>query len=107
MITIIIILIIAIAILTYMVKQRNTWLDKANKKIDQLSMSKTAIEEENETLKTYLSNAVIDREKYKVMLKKSEEVRKKLCEEKIHGSNKIKTSRKYITLSTRPNNFAD
>ena len=66
MITIIIILIIAIAILTYMVKQRNTWLDKANKKIDQLSMSKTAIEEENETLKTYLSNAVIDREKYKV-----------------------------------------
>lgn len=87
MITIIIILIIAIAILTYMVKQRNTWLDKANKKIDQLSMSKTAIEEENETLKTYLSNAVIDREKYKVMLKKSEEVRKKLCEEKIYGSN--------------------
>ena len=45
------------------------------------------IEEENETLKTYLSNAVIDREKYKVMLKKSEEVRKKLCEEKIYGSN--------------------
>ena len=87
MITIIIILIIAIAILTYMVKQRNTWLDKANKKIDQLSMSKTAIEEENETLKTYLSNAVIDREKYKVMLKKSEEVRKKLCEEKMYGSN--------------------
>lgn len=87
MITIIIILIIAIAILTYMVKQRNTWLDKANKKIDQLSMSKTAIEEENETLKMYLSNAVIDREKYKVMLKKSEEVRKKLCEEKIYGSN--------------------
>ena len=87
MITIIIILIIAIAILTYMVKQRNTWLDKANKKIDQLSMSKTAIEEENETLKTYLSNAVIEREKYKVMLKKSEEVRKKLCEEKIYGSN--------------------
>ena len=87
MITIIIILIIAIAILTYMVKQRNTWLDKANKKIDQLSMSKTAIEEENETLKTYLSNAVIDREKYKVMLKKSEEVRKKLCEEKVYGSN--------------------
>ena len=87
MITIIVILIIAIAILTYMVKQRNTWLDKANKKIDQLSMSKTAIEEENETLKTYLSNAVIDREKYKVMLKKSEEVRKKLCEEKIYGSN--------------------
>ena len=87
MITIIIILIIAIAILTYMVKQRNTWLDKANKKIDQLSMSKTAIEEENATLKTYLSNAVIDREKYKVMLKKSEEVRKKLCEEKIYGSN--------------------
>ena len=87
MITIIIILIIAIAILTYMVKQRNTWLDKANKKIDQLSMSKTAIEEENETLKTYLSNAVIDLEKYKVMLKKSEEVRKKLCEEKIYGSN--------------------
>ena len=87
MITIIIILIIAIAILTYMVKQRNTWLDKANKKIDQLSMSKIAIEEENETLKTYLSNAVIDREKYKVMLKKSEEVRKKLCEEKIYGSN--------------------
>lgn len=87
MITIIIILIIAIAILTYMVKQRNIWLDKANKKIDQLSMSKTAIEEENETLKTYLSNAVIDREKYKVMLKKSEEVRKKLCEEKIYGSN--------------------
>lgn len=87
MITIIIILIIAIAILTYMVKQRNTWLDKANKKIDQLSMSKTAIEEENETLKTYLSNAVIDREKYKVMLKKSEEVRKKLCEGKIYGSN--------------------
>lgn len=87
MITIIIILIIAIAILTYMVKQRNTWLDKANKKIDQLSMSKTAIEAENETLKTYLSNAVIDREKYKVMLKKSEEVRKKLCEEKIYGSN--------------------
>ena len=87
MITIIIILIIAIAILTYMVKQRNTWLDKASKKIDQLSMSKTAIEEENETLKTYLSNAVIDREKYKVMLKKSEEVRKKLCEEKIYGSN--------------------
>lgn len=87
MITIIIILIIAIAILTYMVKQRNTWLDKANKKIDQLSMSNTAIEEENETLKTYLSNAVIDREKYKVMLKKSEEVRKKLCEEKIYGSN--------------------
>ena len=70
-----------------MVKQRNTWLDKANKKIDQLSMSKIAIEEENETLKTYLSNAVIDREKYKVMLKKSEEVRKKLCEEKIYGSN--------------------
>ena len=87
MITIIVILIIAIAILTYMVKQRNTWLDKANKKIDQLSMSKTAIEEENETLKMYLSNAVIDREKYKVMLKKSEEVRKKLCEEKIYGSN--------------------
>lgn len=87
MITIIIILIIAIAILTYMVKQRNTWLDKANKKIDQLSMSKTAIEEENETLKMYLSNVVIDREKYKVMLKKSEEVRKKLCEEKIYGSN--------------------
>ena len=87
MITIIIILIIAIAILTYMVKQRNTWLDKTNKKIDQLSMSKTAIEEENETLKTYLSNAVIDREKYKVMLKKSEEVRKKLCEGKIYGSN--------------------
>ena len=87
MITIIIILIIAIAILTYMVKQRDTWLDKANKKIDQLSMSKTPIEEENETLKTYLSNAVIDREKYKVMLKKSEEVRKKLCEEKIYGSN--------------------
>ena len=87
MITIIIILIIAIAILTYMVKQRNTWLDKANKKIDQLSMSKTAIEAENETLKTYLSNAVIDREKYKVMLKKSEEVRKKLCEGKIYGSN--------------------
>ena len=87
MITIIIILIIAIAILTYMVKQRNTWLDKANKKIDQLSMSKTAIEEENETLKTYLSNAVIDREKDIVMLKKSEEVRKKLCEEKIYGSN--------------------
>ena len=87
MITIIIILIIAIAILTYMVKQRNTWLDKANKKIDQLSMSNTAIEEENETLKTYLSNAVIDREKYKVMLKKSEKVRKKLCEEKIYGSN--------------------
>ena len=87
MITIIIILIIAIAILTYMVKQRNTWLDKANKKIDQLSMSKTAIEEENETLKTYLSNTVIDRENYKVMLKKSEEVRKKLCEEKIYGSN--------------------
>lgn len=87
MITIIIILIIAIAILTYMVKQRNTWLDKANKKIDQLSMSKTAIEKENETLKTYLSNTVIDREKYKVMLKKSEEVRKKLCEEKIYGSN--------------------
>ena len=87
MITIIIILIIAISILTYMVKQRNTWLDKANKKIDQLSMSKTAIEEENETLKTYLSNAVIDREKYKVMLKKSEEVRKKLCEGKIYGSN--------------------
>lgn len=85
--TIIVILIIAIAILTYMVKQRNTWLDKANKKIDQLSMSKTAIEEENETLKMYLSNAVIDREKYKVMLKKSEEVRKKLCEEKIYGSN--------------------
>ena len=85
--TIIVILIIAIAILTYMVKQRNTWLDKANKKIDQLSMSKTAIEEENETLKTYLSNAVIDREKYKVMLKKSEEVRKKLCEGKIYGSN--------------------
>lgn len=50
-------------------------------------MSKTAIEEENETLKTYLSNTVIDREKYKVMLKKSEEVRKKLCEEKIYGSN--------------------
>ena len=87
MITIIIILIIAISILTYMVKQRNTWLDKANKKIDQLSMSKTAIEEENETLKTYLSNAVIDREKYKVMLKKSEEVRKKLCEDKMYGSN--------------------
>ena len=87
MITIIIILIIAIVILAYMVKKRNTWLDKANKKIDQLSMSKTAIEEENETLKTYLSNAVIDREKYKVMLKKSEEVRKKLCEEKIYGSN--------------------
>lgn len=87
MITIIIILIIAIAILTYMVKQRNTWLDKANKKIDQLSMLKTAIEEENETLKTYLSNAVIDLEKYKVMLKKSEEVRKKLCEEKMYGSN--------------------
>ena len=87
MITIIIILIITIAILIYMVKQRNTWLDKANKKIDQLSMSKTAIEEENETLKTYLSNTVIDREKYKVMLKKSEEVRKKLCEEKMYGSN--------------------
>ena len=87
MITIIIILIIVVAVLAYMVKKRNTWLDKANKKIDQLSMSKTAIEEENETLKTYLSNAVIDREKYKVMLKKSEEVRKKLCEEKIYGSN--------------------
>lgn len=87
MITIIIILIIAIAILAYMVKQRNTWLDKANKKIDQLSMLKTAIEQENETLKTYLSNAVIDLEKYKVMLKKSEEVRKKLCEEKMYGSN--------------------
>ena len=87
MITIIIILIITIAILVYMVKQRNTWLDKANKKIDQLSMLKTAIEEENETLKTYLSNAVIDLEKYKVMLKKSEEVRKKLCEEKMYGSN--------------------
>ena len=87
MITIIIILIIAIAILTYMVKQSNTWLDKENKKIDQLSMLKTALEAENETLKTYLSNAVIDREKYKVMLKKSEEVRKKLCEEKIYGSN--------------------
>lgn len=87
MITIIIILIITIAILIYMVKQRNTWLDKANKKIDQLSMLKTAIEEENETLKTYLSNAVIDLEKYKVMLKKSEEVRKKLCEEKMYGSN--------------------
>lgn len=87
MITIIIILIIAIAILVYMVKQRNTWLDKANKKIDQLSMAKTAIEEENETLKTYLSNAVIDLEKYKVMLKKSEEVRKKLCEGKMYGSN--------------------
>lgn len=87
MITIIIILIIAIAILAYMVKQRNTWLDKANKKIDQLSMLKTAIEQENETLKTYLSNAVIYLEKYKVMLKKSEEVRKKLCEEKMYGSN--------------------
>lgn len=87
MMTIIIILIIVVAVLAYMVKQRNTWLDKANKKIDQLSMSKTAIEEENETLKTYLSNAVIDREKYKVMLKKSEEVRKKLCEEKVYGSN--------------------
>ena len=87
MITIIIILIITIAILIYMVKQRNTWLDKVNKKIDQLSMLKTAIEEENETLKTYLSNAVIDLEKYKVMLKKSEEVRKKLCEEKMYGSN--------------------
>ena len=87
MITIIIILIIAIAILTYMVKQRNTWLDKANKKIDQLYKIKIEIEHENETLKTYLSNAVIDREKYKVMLKKSEEVRKKLCEEKIYGSN--------------------
>lgn len=87
MITIIIILIIAIAILTYMVKQRNTWLDKANKKIDQLYKIKIEIEHENETLKTYLSNAVIDREKYKVMLKKSEEIRKKLCEEKMYGSN--------------------
>ena len=87
MITIIIILIIAIAILTYMVKQRNTWLDKANKKIDQLYKIKTEIDHENETLKTYLSNAVIDREKYKLMLKKSEEIRKKLCEEKMYGSN--------------------
>ena len=87
MITIIIILIIAIAILTHMVKQRNTWLDKANKKIDQLYKIKIEIEHENETLKTYLSNAVIDREKYKVMLKKSEEIRKKLCEEKMYGSN--------------------
>ena len=87
MITIIIILIIAIVILAYMVKKRNTWLDKANKKIDQLYKIKTEIDHENETLKTYLSNAVIDSEKYKVMLKKSEEVRKKLCEEKIYGSN--------------------
>lgn len=87
MITIIIILIIVVAVLAYMVKKRNTWLDKANKKIDQLYKIKTEIEHENETLKTYLSNAVIDREKYKVMLKKSEEVRKKLCEEKMYGSN--------------------
>ena len=87
MITIIIILIIVVAVLAYMVKKRNTWLDKANKKIDQLYKIKTEIDHENETLKTYLSNAVIDREKYKVMLKKSEEVRKKLCEEKIYGSN--------------------
>lgn len=87
MITIIIILTIAIVILAYMVKKRNTWLDKANKKIDQLYKIKIEIEHENETLKTYLSNTVIDREKYKVMLKKSEEVRKKLCEEKIYGSN--------------------
>lgn len=87
MITIIIILIIVVAVLAYMVKKRNTWLDKANKKIDQLYKIKTEIDHENETLKTYLSNAVIDREKYKVMLKKSEEVRKRLCEEKIYGSN--------------------
>ena len=66
MITIIIILIIAIVILAYMVEKRNTWLDKANKKIDQLYKIKTEIDHENETLKPYLSNAVIDREKYKV-----------------------------------------